>query len=85
MNREKQNKRKNLLRWQENRLRRIDSKLDSLALYRSLSYGARMCDVSAESEERCRARGSQLANVIQVAWGKRYGKQFANCVINDAS
>ena len=76
MKREQQNKRKNLLRWQESRLRRIDAKLDSLTLYRSLSYGARMCDVSAESEERCRDRGSQLASAIQIAWGNRYAAQL---------
>lgn len=53
---EKPTKRKNLVRWQENRLRRLRSKLDSLAFYRTLSYGARMVDCSQESEERCRAR-----------------------------
>ncbi len=60
-------KRRNLTRWQENRLRRLVYKLDALPLLRSLSYGASMNDHSPESEARCRDRANELRSAVQSA------------------
>lgn len=57
-------KRRNLTRWQEARLRRLDAKIAKPCIY---GVG----DSSPESLNRCRDRAGELANAIQIAWGKR--------------
>lgn len=56
-------KRRNLTRWQEARLRRLDAKLAKPCPY--------VGDSSPESLNRCRDRAHELACAVQVAWGKR--------------
>lgn len=60
----KPTKRRNLTRWMESRLERIDSKLAHT------SKPDYVCDMSPESIERCRDRGHRLAHDIQYAWAK---------------
>lgn len=68
-------KRRNLTRWQENRLRRLDYKLKT---YVSNPNGtaALYTDCSDESMARCRDRAGELANAIQIAWAKREGDKI---------
>ena len=78
---EKRSKRRNLLLWQENRLRRLNSKLESVELYRSLARGASICDVSDESINRCLDRAHRLACDIQIEWSRRYAEMtIGGCI-----
>lgn len=61
---EKPNKRRNLLRWQENRLRRLDGLLHNYAL----RLGEAQCSWHFK---RILNRRHQLANTIQIAWSKQ--------------
>jgi hypothetical protein len=60
-------KRKNLTRWMENRLRRLDYKIDTQSAWR---LGRRVA-LSEEELNRCRDRAHRLACDLQIAWGKR--------------
>jgi hypothetical protein len=58
-------KRRNLTRWQENRLRRLDAKIARAG------RADGVCDMSPESVNRCRDRAHRLAHEVQEAWSKR--------------
>lgn len=60
-------KRRNLTRWQESRLRRLDAKLASPLTPVTAAYN----DMTPESLTRCRDRAHELANAIQIVLGKR--------------
>jgi hypothetical protein len=67
----KPTKRRNLTRWMESRLRRIDAKL-SIGQMDAFDRGVQSLykDASPESFTRCRDRGHRLASDIQYAWAK---------------
>lgn len=62
-------KRRNLTRWMEARLRRLDHKLDQIS--KGNPWSAVFLDVTPASIDRCHARRHELANLIQIAWANR--------------
>lgn len=64
----KPTKRRNLVRWMENRLRRIDAKLKNAA--NCHAFLVAYADFSGQSLARCRDRGHRLASDVQYAWTK---------------
>ncbi len=60
-------KRRNILRWMENRLRRLDYKI-SLATTRNPTDLKAIIDIPPKELERCHERRHRLANDIQHLW-----------------
>ncbi len=69
-------KRRNLTRWQENRLRRLDYKLAEYEV--SCTKTSPFYDFSPAAIKRCRARAHELACAVQIAWGNENAAKLLN-------